>query len=156
MFDKKLEEGIEAEDMAKTLCQAQRESQKVRASLDEATATLKGLNVALNAAVTNITIAVKAIKGVTVRAAIDPKDWEGLDGYSKTLLENENKLLGQHTTDVRNIIESRYEEMAKTICGHDGVCLSHSVCKILLWIFIPSLIYTAASLTWLLVRFFGG
>ena len=46
--------------------------------------------------------------------------------------------------------------MAKTICGHDGVCLSHSVCKILLWIFIPSLIYTVASLTWLLVRFFGG
>ena len=110
----------------------------------------------MNAAVTNISNAVKAIKGVTVRATIDPKDWEKLDGYSKTLIENEEKLLGQHTIVLRNIIESRYEEMAKTIREHDGVCLSHSVCKILLWIFIPSLIYTVASLTWLLVRFFGG
>ena len=151
-FDKKLEEGIEAEDMAETLYQAQRESKKVRASLDKATADL---NVALNVAATNINNAVKAIKGLTVRATIDPKDWERLDGYSKTLLENEKKLLVQHTIDVRNIIESRYEEMAKTIRGHDGVCLSHSVCKILLWIFIPSLIYTVASLTWLLVRYFG-
>ena len=155
-FNKKLEEDIEAEDMAGTLYQAQRESKKERASLDKATAALKDLNVALNAAVTNIRNAVKAFKGLTVKATIDPKDWEGLDGYSKTLLENEEKLLGQHTTDVRNIIESRYEELAKTIRGHDGVCLSHSVCKILLWIFIPSLIYIVASLTWLLVRFFGG
>ena len=52
-FNKKLEEDIEAEDMAKTLYQAQRECKKVRASLDKATAALKDLNVALNAAVTN-------------------------------------------------------------------------------------------------------
>ena len=154
-FNKELEEGMEAEDMARMLYQAQRESRKERESLDKATGALEDLIVALNASVTNTTNAVKAIKGLTVKATIDPKDWEKLDGYSKTLLEGERKLLGQHTIVLRNIIESRYEEMAKTIREHDGVCLSHSACKTLLWIFIPSLMYTVASLTWLLVRFFG-
>ena len=87
---------------------------------------------------------------ITVKAKVDDADMEQAINNRKKLIENESKLLEDHRKENKEILTRHFYDMSNMMSRNEGVWLSNGWVKTLLWIFIPSIIYTITSVVYLI------
>ena len=90
------------------------------------------------------------VKELTVKAKVDDAVMEQAIKNRKKLIENESKLLEDHRKANKEILTRHFYDMSNMMSRNEGVWLSNGWVKTLLWIFIPSIIYTIASVVYLI------
>jgi len=90
------------------------------------------------------------VKNITVKAKVDDADMEQAINNRKKLIENESKLLEDHRKENKEILIRHFYDMSNMMSRNEGVWLSNGWVKALLWIVIPSFVYTIASVVYIL------
>ena len=90
------------------------------------------------------------VKYIKFKAKVDDADIEKLTDDRKKLIGDESKLLEDHRKANKEILTRHFYDMSNMMSRNEGVCLSNGWVKTLLWIFIPSIIYTIASVVYLI------
>ena len=75
---------------------------------------------------------------------------EQVTNNRKKLIENESKLLEDHRKANKEILTRHFYDISNMMSRNEGVWLSNGWVKVFLWIFIPSIIYTIASVVYLI------
>ena len=87
---------------------------------------------------------------IKFKAKVDDADIEKLTDDRKKLIGDESKLLEDHRKANKEILTRHFYDMSNMMSRNEGVWLSNGWVKTLLWIFIPSIIYTIASVVYLI------
>ena len=90
------------------------------------------------------------VRDIKFKAKVDDADMEQAINNRKKLIENESKLLEDHRKENKEILTRHFYDMSNMMSRNEGVWLSNGWVKTLLWIFIPSIIYTIASVVYLI------
>ena len=90
------------------------------------------------------------VRDIKFKAKVDDADMEQAINNRKKLIEDESKLLEDHRKANKEILTHHSYDMSNMMSRNEGVWLSNGWVKTLLWIFIPSVIYTIASVVYLL------
>ena len=90
------------------------------------------------------------VKYIKFKAKVDDADIEKLTDDRKKLIGDESKLLEDHRKANKEILTRHFYDMSNMMSRNEGVWLSNGWVKTLLWIFIPSIIYTIASVVYLI------
>ena len=90
------------------------------------------------------------VRDIKFKAKVDDADIEKLTDDRKKLIEDESKLLEDHRKANKEILTRHFYDMSNMMSRNEGVWLSNGWVKTLLWIFIPSIIYTIASVVYLI------
>ena len=90
------------------------------------------------------------VKDIKFKAKVDDADIEKLTDDRKKLIGDESKLLEDHRKANKEILTRHFYDMSNMMSRNEGVWLSNGWVKTLLWIFIPSIIYTIASVVYLI------
>ena len=90
------------------------------------------------------------VRDIKFKAKIDDADIEKLTDDRKKLIGDESKLLEDHRKENKEILIRHFYDMSNMMSRNEGVWLSNGWVKTLLWIFIPSIIYTIASVVYLI------
>ena len=87
-------------------------------------------------------------KANTVKAKVDDADMEQAINNRNKLIGDESKLLENHRKANKEILTRHFYDMSNMMSRNEGVWLSNGWVKTLLWIFIPSIIYTIVSVVY--------
>ena len=90
------------------------------------------------------------VRDIKFKAKVDYADIEKLTDDRKKLIGDESKLLEDHRKANKEIFTRHFYDMSNMMSRNEGVWLSNGWVKTLLWIFIPSIIYTIASVVYLI------
>ena len=90
------------------------------------------------------------VRDIKFKAKVDDADIEKLTDDRKKLIGDESKLLEDHRKANKEILTRHFYDMSNMMSRNEGVWLSNGWVKTLLWIFIPSIIYTIASVFYLI------
>ena len=128
-----------------------------KSELETAASSLKGAKDNLDKATDKADAVTKAIdsfiakvRDIKFKAKVDDADIEKLTDDRKKLIEDESKLLEDHRKANKEILTRHFYDMSNMMSRNEGVWLSNGWVKTLLWIFIPSIIYTIASVIYLI------
>ena len=88
------------------------------------------------------------VKDITVKAKVDDADMEQAINNRNKLIGDESKLLENHRKANKEILTRHFYDMSNMMSRNEGVWLSNGWVKTLLWIFIPSIIYTIVSVVY--------
>ncbi|MCI5876725.1 MAG: hypothetical protein MRZ83_09005 [Prevotella sp.] len=137
-------------DAGNSLTSAKSELEKAASTLLEAK---DNLNKATDKA-DNVTKAIDSfivkVRDIRFKAKVDDADIEKLTDDRKKLIGDEFKLLEDHRKANKEILTRHFYDMSNMMSRNEGVWLSNGWVKTLLWIFIPSIIYTIASVVYLI------
>ena len=125
--------------------------------LETAASSLKGAKDNLDKATDKADAVTKAIdsliakvRDIKFKAKVDDADIEKLTDDRKKLIGDESKLLEDHRKANKEILPHHFYDMSNMMSRNEGVWLSNGWVKTLLWIFIPTIIYTIASVIYLI------
>ena len=90
------------------------------------------------------------VRDIKFKAKVDDADIEKLTDDRKKLIGDESKLLEDHRKANKEIFTRHFYDMSSMMSRNEGVWLSNGWVKTLLWIFIPSIIYTIAFVFYLI------
>ena len=90
------------------------------------------------------------VRDIKFKAKVDDADIEKLTDDRKKLIGDESKLLEDHRKANKEIFTRHFYDMSNMMSRNEDVWLSNGWVKTLLWIFIPSIIYTIASVVYLI------
>ena len=90
------------------------------------------------------------VRDIKFKAKVDDADIEKLTDDRKKLIGDESKLLEDHRKANKEIFTRHFYDMSNMMSRNEGVWLSNGWVKTLLWLFIPSIIYTIASVFYLI------
>ena len=88
------------------------------------------------------------VKDITVKAKVDDADMEQAINNRNKLIGDESKLLENHRKANKEILTRHFYDMSNMMSRNEGVWLSNGWVKTLLWILIPSIIYTIVSVVY--------
>ena len=90
------------------------------------------------------------VRDIKFKAKVDDADIEKLTDDRKKLIGDESKLLENHRKANKEILTRHFYDMSNMMSRNEGAWLSNGWVKTLLWIFIPSIIYTITSVVYLI------
>ena len=93
------------------------------------------------------------VKDIAVKAKVDDADMEQAINNRKKLVENESKLLEDHRKKNKEILTRHFYDMSNMMSRNEGVWLSNGWVKTLLWIFLPSMLYTIFSIVYFVTSY---
>lgn len=146
-FDQQLQAYKDAES---TLVSAKSELEKAASSLQEAKDNLNKATDKADAVTKAIDSFIAKVRDIKFKAKVDDADIEKLTDDRKKLIGGESKLLEDHRKANKEILTRHFYDMSNMMSRNEGVWLSNGWVKVFLWIFIPSIIYTIASVVYLL------
>ena len=76
-------------------------------------------------------------------------DIEKLTDDRKKLIGDESKLLENHRKANKERLTRHFYDMSNMMSRNEGVWLSNGWAKVLLWVFLPSMLYIILILDWL-------
>lgn len=132
-------------------------TQKIVEARAELNRTVNELLVVSNTAIRSVQEVkeiIGKIEGTTIHAKVEAKDWDRLIDYSRKIVSAEEQFLETHRAKTREDLAHHFYAMSNEISKNKGVWLSDKWCRVLLWIFIPCLIYTLVSVVLLIVSYF--
>ena len=88
------------------------------------------------------------MRDIKFKAKLDDADIEKLTDDRKKLIGDESQLLEDHRKENKDILIRHFYDMSNMMSRNEGVLLSNGWVKTLLWIFIPSIIYTIVSVVY--------
>ena len=131
-----------------------------KGGVETATASMQEAKDKLNEATDKADIVTKAIeayiakvKNITVKAKVDDVDMKQAINNRKKLIEDESKLLEDHQKENKEILIRHFYDMSNMMSRNEGVWLSNSWVKALLWIFLPCCLYTVISIVYLVASY---
>lgn len=152
-FDRQLHAYTEA---GEKLDAARESIDMTKASFNEATSTLQKTVSNANLAAKNLKESLSKIQDVTISAKISTADWNKLSEHRNRIIADEKQLLESHQREAKEILSRHYYDMANMMSKNEGVWLSNSWVKSLLWIFLPCLLYTVISIVTHVISFVRG
>ena len=118
------------------------------ASMHEAKDKLSEASDKANTVTKAIEAYIGKVKDITVKAKVDDADMEQAINNRNKLIGDESKLLENHRKANKEILTRHFYDMSNMMSRNEGVWLSNGWVKTLLWIFIPSIIYTIVSVVY--------
>ena len=118
------------------------------ASMYEAKDKLSEASDKANTVIKAIEAYIGKVKDITVKAKVDDADMEQAINNRNKLIGDESKLLENHRKANKEILTRHFYDMSNMMSRNEGVLLSNGWVKTLLWIFIPSIIYTIVSVVY--------
>ena len=137
-------------DAGNSLTLAKSGLEMATASMHEAKDKLSEASDKANTVTKAIEAYIGKVKDITVKAKVDDADMEQAINNRKKLIGDESKLLEDHRKENKEILIRHFYDMSNMMSRNEGVWLSNGWVKTLLWIFIPSIIYTIASVVYLI------
>lgn len=120
-------------------------------SLNEATAAFKEVVDDTNAAVQHLFETLEKFHAFTFKAKLSSDDWSKLSELQKKIVADETLLLEEHSKETKKMLSNHFYDMINRISRNEGVWLSNSWMKSMLWIFLPCFIYTVSSIVYYVV-----
>ena len=90
------------------------------------------------------------VRDIKFKAKVDDADIEKLTDNRKKLLGDETKLLDDHRKENKDILTRHFYDMSNMMSRNEGVWLSNSWVKTLLWILLPCFLYTVISIVYII------
>ena len=137
-------------DAGNSLISAKSELKMAATSLQEAKENLVKATDKADAVTKAIDSFIAKVRDIKFKAKVDDADIEKLTDDRKKLIGDESKLLEDHRKANKEILTRHFYDMSNMMSRNEGVWLSNGWVKTLLWIFIPSIIYTIASVVYLI------
>ena len=137
-------------DAGNTLASAKSSLETATGSLQEAKENLNKVTDKADAVTKAIDCFIAKVRNIKIKAKVDDADIEKLTDARKKLIGDESKLLEDHRKENKDILTRHFYDMSNMMSRNEGVWLSNGWVKTLLWIFIPSIIYTIASVVYLI------
>lgn len=137
-------------DASNTLTSAKSELKIAATSLQEAKDNLVKATDKADAVTKAIDSFIAMVRDIKFKAKVDDADIEKLTDDRKKLIVDESKLLEDHRKENKDILTRHFYDMSNMMSRNEGVWLSNGWVKAVLWIFIPSIIYTITSVVYLL------
>lgn len=149
-FDRQLRAYTEA---GEKLDVARKSIDTAKDSLNEASSTLLKAISNANFAAKNFKESLSKIQDVTISAKISTSDWNKFSEYRNRIIADERQLLETHQQEAKEILFRHFYDMANMMSKREGIWLSNSWVKSLLWIFLPCLLYTVISISYSVMVF---
>ena len=135
-------------DASNSLTSAKSGLEMAIASMHEAKDKLSEASDKANTVTKAIEAYIGKVKDITVKAKVDDADMEQAINNRNKLIGDESKLLENHRKANKEILTRHFYDMSNMMSRNEGVLLSNGWVKTLLWIFIPSIIYTIVSVVY--------
>lgn len=135
-------------DASNSLTSAKSGLEMAIASMQEAKDKLSEASDKANTVTKAIEAYIGKVKDITVKAKVDDADMEQAINNRNKLIGDESKLLENHRKANKEILTRHFYDMSNMMSRNEGVWLSNGWVKTLLWIFIPSIIYTIVSVVY--------
>lgn len=135
-------------DAGNSLTSAKSGLEMATASMHEAKDKLSEASDKANTVTKAIEAYIGKVKDITVKAKVDDADMEQAINNRNKLIGDESKLLENHRKANKEILTRHFYDMSNMMSRNEGVWLSNGWVKTLLWIFIPSIIYTIVSVVY--------
>ena len=135
-------------DAGNTLTSAKSSLETATTSLQEAKDNLYKATDKAEAVTKAIDSFIAKVRDIKFKAKVDDADIEKLTDDRKKLIGDESKLLENHRKANKEILTRHFYDMSNMMSRNEGVLLSNGWVKTLLWIFIPSIIYTIVSVVY--------
>ena len=135
-------------DAGNSLTLAKSGVEMATASMHEAKDKLSEASDKANTVTKAIEAYIGKVKDITVKAKVDDADMEQAINNRNKLIGDESKLLENHRKANKEILTRHFYDMSNMMSRNEGVWLSNGWVKTLLWIFIPSIIYTIVSVVY--------
>ena len=104
-----------------------------------------------NAAVQHLFETLEKFHAFTFKAKLSYDDWSKLSELQKKIVADETLLLEEHSKETKKMLSNHFYDMINRISRNEGVWLSNSWMKSMLWIFLPCFIYTVSSIVYYVV-----
>lgn len=91
--------------------------------------------------------AIEQTKHLTVKANLSPEALQSISAFSQALAESEKAVLEAHGEKQKSLLQKYHFEFCHMLDKNQGVWLSPTMCKVLLWIFLPCVVITIVVLT---------
>ena len=144
-FDQQLQAYKDADN---SLTLAKSGVEMATASMHEAKDKLSEASDKANTVTKAIEAYIGKVKDITVKAKVDDADMEQAINNRNKLIGDESKLLENHRKANKEILTRHFYDMSNMMSRNEGVWLSNGWVKTLLWILIPSIIYTIVSVVY--------
>lgn len=102
---------------------------------------------AANTIRTSIYQAVEETKHITVKATLSSEALQSISVFSQALADSEKAILEAHGEKHKSLLQKYHYDFCRMLNEKQGVWLSPTMCKVLLWIFLPCVIITVAMIT---------
>ena len=135
-------------DASNSLTSAKSGLEMATASMHEAKDKLSEAADKANTVTKAIEAYIGKVKDITVKAKVDDADMEQAINNRNKLIGDESKLLENHRKANKEILTRHFYDMSNMMSRNEGVWLSNGWVKTLLWILIPSIIYTIVSVVY--------
>ena len=135
-------------DAGNSLILAKSGVEMATASMHEAKEKLSEASDKANTVTKAIEAYIGKVKDITVKAKVDDADMEQAINNRNKLIGDESKLLENHRKANKEILTRHFYDMSNMMSRNEGVWLSNGWVKTLLWILIPSIIYTIVSVVY--------
>lgn len=135
-------------DAGNSLTSAKSGLEMATASMHEAKDKLSEASDKANTVTKAIEAYIGKVKDITVKAKVDDADMEQAINNRNKLIGDESKLLENHRKANKEIFTRHFYDMSNMMSRNEGVWLSNGWVKTLLWILIPSIIYTIVSVVY--------
>ena len=135
-------------DASNSLTSAKSGLEMATASMHEAKDKLSEASDKANTVTKAIEAYIGKVKDITVKAKVDDADMEQAINNRNKLIGDESKLLENHRKANKEILTRHFYDMSNMMSRNEGVWLSNGWVKTLLWILIPSIIYTIVSVVY--------
>ena len=140
-------------DAGNSLTSAKSELETAATSLKEAKDNLNKASDKANTVTKAIEAYIGKVKDITVKAKVDDADMEQAINNRKKLIEDESKLLEDHRKKNKEILTRHFYDMSNMMSRNEGVWLSNGWVKVLLWIFLPCILYTVISIVYFVASY---
>ena len=97
---------------------------------------------AANTITDSINQAIEDTKHITVKANLCSEALKSISDFSQALAESEKAVLQAHGEKQKSLFQKYHYEFCHMLDENQGVWLSPSMCKVLLWIFLPCVVIT--------------
>lgn len=91
--------------------------------------------------------AIEETKHITVKANLCSEALQSISAFSQALAESEKAVLEAHGEKQKSLLQKYHYEFCHILDEKQGVWLSHTMCKVFLWIFLPCVIITIVVIT---------
>lgn len=140
-------------DAGNTLTSAKSELETAATSLQEARDNLLKATDKADAVTKAIDSFIAKVRNIKFTTKVEDADFEKLTDNRKKLIGDESKLLEDHRKENKDILSRHFYDMSNMMSRNEGVWLSNSWVKTLLWIFLPCFLYTVISIVYFVASY---
>lgn len=91
--------------------------------------------------------AVEETKHITINANLSTTALQSISAFGQAFAESEKAVLEAHAEKQKSLLQKHHYEFCNMLDKKQGVWLSPTICKVLLWIFCPCVVITVSVIS---------